>query len=88
LKFLLENRKKGVFSSSSDFTEKKLLMSMSTKVNVFWKKENNTYPFTFKQKKIMKNNNGDFPILMVERQQFNFKRVNPNQFLQKNNTNA
>jgi len=71
-----------VFTSASDFTEKKLLMSMSSKVSVFWKKENNTYPFTFKQKKLLKNNDKNFPILMIERQQFNFKRVNPNQYQQ------
>lgn len=81
--FLLENRRKGVFGGTSDFAEKKLLMSMSAKVNVFWKRENNTYPFTFKQKKLVKNSSEDLPILMIERQQFNFKRVNPNQHLHK-----
>lgn len=83
--FLLENRRKGVFGGTSDFAEKKLLMSMSSKVNVFWKRENNTYPFTFKQKKLVKNSSEDLPILMIERQQFNFKRVNPNQHLHKKN---
>ena len=83
-KYLLENKIKGLFSANSGYGEKKLLASMSLKVKAFWKKENNTYPFSFKQKKIVINDNESKPILLIERQQFNYKRVNPNQHLNKN----
>lgn len=82
--FLIKNKNKGLFTSNTGYTEKKLLSSMCLKVRAFWNKENNTYPFSFKQKKLLINKEGKLPILLIERQQFNFKRVNPNQFLLKN----
>jgi hypothetical protein len=57
--------------------------NMSKKLNAFWKKQNYTYPFTFKQTQLMSTNNSDYPFITVEKFQYNFKRVNPNQVVYK-----
>lgn len=71
-----------LFSSrTNELAERKLIANMSNKIKIFWKKYNNTYPFTFKQSRLEKTKNLESPLLLIERHQYNFKRVNPNQNL-------
>lgn len=59
--------------------ERKVLNSMINKIKVFWDRVNNTYPFTFKHKKLLGSRNREFSGMVLEKQQFDYKRVNPNQ---------
>lgn len=59
--------------------ERKVLNSMVNKIKVFWNGLNNTYPFTFKQKRLMRALGKDVSWMVLEKQQFDYKRVNPNQ---------
>lgn len=54
------------------------LENMSKKIGAFWMKVNNSYPFAFKQSKLKKTDRNDIPFIVIEKFQYNFKRVNPN----------
>lgn len=59
--------------------ERKIMNTIVSKISIFWKKSNKIYPFTFKQKRLIKNDHMDIKEYILEKQQFDFKLVNPNQ---------
>lgn len=83
--FLSQNKKRMLFSTrNNELVERKLITNMSNKIAIFWKKYNNTYPFTFKESRLEITQDQECPLLLIERHQYNFKRVNPNQGLFEN----
>ena len=87
-RFLSENKKHLIFSSRSvDLAERKVLANMSNKVRLFWKGFNKTYPFPFKQSRLETTQNPDCQLLLIEKLQYNFKKVNPNQIMKISETN-
>ena len=79
--FLSQNKNMVFSTRSSELAERKLISNMSNKIKIFWKKYNNTYPFTFKESRLETTQDQECPLLLIERHQYNFKRVNPNQGL-------
>lgn len=80
--YLAANRKQKIYSArTSELAERKLISNMSNRVKIFWKGYNYTYPFTFKQCRLERTKDKSNPLLLIERHQYNFKRVNPNQNL-------
>ena len=87
-RFLNANKKHLLFSSKSvDLAERKVLANMSNKVRLFWKGFNKTYPFPFKQSRLETTKNPDCQLLLIEKLQYNFKKVNPNQSMKVNEIN-
>lgn len=83
--FIEENKDLSTFlTKENNFKEKKnenysLPCSMTKRIKEFWDKKNNTYPFTFKHLRLQKLQKNDKSLLLLEKQRFDFKRVNPNQ---------
>jgi hypothetical protein len=73
-----KKRPKSYYLNLIDLTERKVLSNMSNKIRQYWKGFNNTYPFAFKQNKLIKNDVNDSQEFVVEKVQYNFKKVNPN----------
>lgn len=65
--------------------EKKLISNISNKIKTFWKKFNNTYPFCFKLNRLEKTDNDEIPLILIEKQQYNFKKINPNNSIMEKN---
>lgn len=84
--YLTRNSKKTLFSyKTNELAEKKLISNICNKIKIFWKKFNNTYPFCFKLNRLEKTDNDEIPLILIEKQQYNFKKINPNNsILEKN----
>lgn len=83
--FIEENKDLSNFlMKENNFKQKKnenycLPFSMTKRVKDFWDKKNNTYPFIFKHLRLQKLQKNKKSLLLIEKQRFDFKRVNPNQ---------
>ena len=74
-------KKKGSYVLSGlqeNYYNKKIMRIQSIRVKDFWENKTNTYPFIFKQTKVLKENNQDKVILVLEKHQYDYKRVTPN----------
>ena len=74
-------RKKGGYALSAlqgDFYEKKVMSTQSSRIKDFWKRKTNTYPFTFKQTKVLKEKDEEGVAVILEKHRYDFKRVTPN----------
>lgn len=80
--YLSANQKHKIYSTrTSELAERKLISNMSNRIKIYWKGYNYTYPFTFKQCRLERTSDKTNPLLLIERHQYNFKKVNPNQNL-------
>ena len=74
-------RKKGGYALSAlqgEFYEKRVMGTQSSRISQFWTGKPNTYPFTFKQTKMLEGSNEEGITMILERHRYDFKRVTPN----------
>ena len=84
-------RKKGGYALSAlqgDFYEKKVMSTQSSRIKDFWNKKTNTYPFTFKQTKVLKDKDEEGVAVILEKHRYDFKRVTPNLIEKKKKTDS